>query len=940
MKTPSKSYIKLLFSLVVCLLVSFGAYAQEPPKREIRATWLTTVWRIDWPSTTVPANGTSSQRTAAINTQKNELTSILDKMKQSNMNAVFFQVRSMSDAMYQSSYENWSSFISSERGVDPGWDPLAFAIQEAHTRGMELHAWINPYRYSSSSATHGNLSTDYANSHPEWLIAYDSYTKILNPGIPEVTQRIVDVITEIVTNYDVDGIVFDDYFYGNGVTNNTHDQAQFDAYNPDGLSRADWRRENCNKMIKAVHNKIQEVKPYVTFGVSPAGVAASSATVAAQYDVPPAPVGSDWQYNGIYSDPLAWLSQGSIDYISPQLYWTTSSSIPYDILAPWWSMVANKFGKHFYASHSLSAMTGSDPNAAPAGIPQIKSFWIEGNETNLNSLSSIEKTALAQREELTVDTRSKAPAASNFYFQEVGIQVAVNRSSDLNGAPGSVFYATAKAVGTSFLEYLQSNVYNYPSLTPSIGWKKASEQLLVSNLGQEQNAIYWTNPNANVRFAVYAVPNANRYDPGVFSSSKYLLGISYYNAIELPESISTSTHKIAVAVLDRFGNEFSPRVFGEDVVQSIAAQLTYPANGASTVIPTVFKWQPVEGADSYVWEVANDASFDDMFCARETTSPEFNSGLEPTMQQDATYYWRVRTRKANMQDSYSQVFSFVGEKFQITLPQNGATEVSLTPSFTWMNISSTANYVLEISTTSLFESNDIVYSQSTNNTAYTIPENVLLGETTYYARVHLSDGILDAISEVMSFRTMDVPIPIPVITSPANNSSLFGTVVDVQWQEQPSKGFSVELSSDPSFPPRNKTIKRTDAYVYSTSFAGLQEGTYYIQVKALNNTGTTEPSEKVKIYTTLSSINEHGTDDICSIYKDSDGQITLMVKGYNALTAQIEIYTVSGILIHSNKQMLTAEKNYFKLDLNNSTGGVYILRVNVGDQKKTIKIVI
>ena len=147
-----------------------------------------------------------------------DLIKILDRMKTANMNTVFFQIRSMSDAMYPSSFENWSSFISSERGADPGWDPLEYAVQETHKRGMELHAWINPYRYSSSSATHGNLPTDYPNTKPEWLIAYDSYTKILNPGVPEVTQRIADIVAEVVTNYDVDGIVFDDYFYGNGIS--------------------------------------------------------------------------------------------------------------------------------------------------------------------------------------------------------------------------------------------------------------------------------------------------------------------------------------------------------------------------------------------------------------------------------------------------------------------------------------------------------------------------------------------------------------------------------------------------------------------------------------------------------------------------------------------------------------------------------------------------
>ena len=137
---------KLLFNILAGLLLFQLAYAQNPPKREMRANWLATVWRLDWPSVTVPADGTESQRLAAVNQQKADLIKILDRMKTANMNTVFFQIRSMSDAMYPSSFENWSSFISSERGADPGWDPLEYAVQETHKRGMELHAWINPYR--------------------------------------------------------------------------------------------------------------------------------------------------------------------------------------------------------------------------------------------------------------------------------------------------------------------------------------------------------------------------------------------------------------------------------------------------------------------------------------------------------------------------------------------------------------------------------------------------------------------------------------------------------------------------------------------------------------------------------------------------------------------------------------------------------------------------
>ena len=261
---------KNIYIVVVLLVCALQMVVGQSPKRELRSTWLTTVWRLDWPSVTVPApTGTNeAERLAAIQQQKNEFIGILNSLKAANMNAAFFQVRSMCDAMYQSSYEPWSAYISSVRGANPGYDPLAFAVEEAHKRGIELHAWLNPYRYSTSSSTHGELPVDYYNTHRDWLLAYDSYLKILNPGYPQVVSQIKKVVGEIVNNYDVDGIVFDDYFYAYGGTSAVLDSTAQRLYKPSGKNVNDWRRENVNRMIKAVYDTIQSVKPYVTFGVS------------------------------------------------------------------------------------------------------------------------------------------------------------------------------------------------------------------------------------------------------------------------------------------------------------------------------------------------------------------------------------------------------------------------------------------------------------------------------------------------------------------------------------------------------------------------------------------------------------------------------------------------------------------------------------------------
>ncbi len=923
--------------LSIFLAISFlSILVAQTPKREMRASWLATVWGLDWPSVTVPANGTTAQRLAAVNQQKNDLINILNKMQEANMNAVFFQIRSMSDVMYPSVYENWSSFVSSERGADPGYDPLAFAIDEAHKRGMELHAWLNPYRYSTSEATHGNLPNDYAQSHPDWLLTYDSYTKILNPGKPEVVQRIVDIVEEVVTKYDVDGIVFDDYFYQNGATSDVMDQTEFDKYNPKGLARGDWRRENCNTMIRSVHNKIKQIKPYVTFGVSPAGVAASSAAVARKYDVPPAPAGSDWQYNGIYSDPLAWISEGSLDYISPQLYWTTGSANPYDKLAPWWSMVANKFGVHFYSSHSLSAMTGSQP--APQKVGQLK---LDNQEINLNAISGIERGAIEQRSGSAQNDIQRAPTATNYYFQELGVQVDWNRNSDLNGAPGSVFYATAKTVGTSFVNYLKSEVFTKPALTPVRGWHKNSTQNQVESLSLSGNLLTWTHDMSGLRYVIYAIPNANVSDADALVSSKYIVGVSYTKQYQLPASINSSTHKIAVSVLDRYGNEYSSHIYGESSAPLNAAQLNFPANNANIIIPATFTWNAVSGASVYFWEVGLDAQFNNKICSRETSSNQFFSGLQPNLKENIDYYWRVRTQKPNAPDSYSEVRKFKGVKFNILSPSNGATDVSLTPQFTWMNAGVNSNSILQISTNALFPTNEIVFENSTNATSLQVPANVLMSETVYYARVLIVGGDIQASSEVVSFKTLDMPIPVPIITSPENGATVNGSIIKVNWKEQNSKGFKVEISQNATFPPRSTKVKAVDAFVYTTEFDNLTDGTYYIQVKANNNVGTTSPSTPISVIVDSSTSLGH-VDGVNSsrVYFDNNNQCHLLLASAVGQRLVISLHTADGVLIRQTTQAIEPGMNELVIQTGELTKGIYLIKLSSGVLNKTLKVII
>ena len=501
-------------ALAAVLLAIAALPMSSGVKREVRSVWMATVWALDWPSST-------SSTTA----QKNEMVKYLDVLQKNNFNAVYFQVRTMSDAFYKSSYEPWSSYLTGTRGKDPGWDPLAFVVEECHKRGMECHAWVNPYRFSTGS----NWSTaqDQALKSAGMLLAYTKSdgktTTILNPGLESVRKRIVDVCKEIISNYDVDGLVFDDYFYPEGIPV-TSSAGDYDLWQESGASMTfgDWRRNNVNQMVADVYKMVQHQKPYVRFGISPAGAACTSAAVAAKHGIDRCPVASDWQYDGIFSDPVAWLEAGTIDYISPQLYWKTNHKTnPFGPMTKWWSYVAKHFGRHHYASHSISFLNSSNTTSA---------------------------------------------------WEEIGKQVQFSRDYTENEAPGAVFYSAAYVTGkkqSGFGEWLQVNKFQNKALTPAIDWKKSDlEKVQVSALSKRATVLSWAGVD-NVRYSVYAVPesvNVETLDSNI--PAEYLLGVSYKTTYTMPDD-KKSGYNYAVCVLDRYGNEYEPVYYGQSGVESI-----------------------------------------------------------------------------------------------------------------------------------------------------------------------------------------------------------------------------------------------------------------------------------------------------------------------------------------------------------------------------------
>lgn len=293
------------------------------PKREMRGVFLPSVANISWPS----------NKTASPGVQQTELLGILDKIKANGYNAVFLQIRPESDALYVSSLEPWSIALTGTQGLPPNpvWDPLEFAIKEAHRRGLELHAWLNPYR--AKRANYANAPNHVMVKHPEWIFTASNnpMLKILNPGIPAVTGYIVSVVEDLALRYNLDGIHFDDYFYPDGGMKN-QDREAFSNYNPEGLSLADWRRNNVNTMIAKVFDAIQLINASynknIVFGVSPAGIWKSGT---------PAGTRGNPSFSTMYCDPLAWIQAEKVDYIAPQIYWKINSNQDYNRLAQWWN---------------------------------------------------------------------------------------------------------------------------------------------------------------------------------------------------------------------------------------------------------------------------------------------------------------------------------------------------------------------------------------------------------------------------------------------------------------------------------------------------------------------------------------------------------------------------------------------------------------------------
>ncbi len=868
---------KLLIASAAVLASAITLSAQQP-SREHRSLWMSPYLSGNWPSSAITTSNAAAHQ--------NILKSRLNKFKDQNINVVYYHVRTMCDAMYESSYEPWSSTVSGTRGVAPAFDPFGFLVEQAHQRGIEVYAWVNPYRYCSSKLW-GDGELNYENSHPDWLIQQSSES-ILNPGKEEVKQRIVDVISEIVTKYDVDGIIFDDYFYTSS-TPMSLDADLYAQYTAGGgtLSQADWRRANVNEMVHRVHDAIKKIKPYVAFGISPAGVASPS-NVTSEYGLTAAP-GTDWQYNGIYSDPLAWLKAGDIDYISPQIYWPSK----YDDLSAWWSVAAKKFNRHFYPSVTLSDLSNVKSAEFIREIEQARSV----NDSDCSGM---------------------------VFFQY---------SEFVN------YYENLFGKNQSFGDNMRDGAYKYKALTPLRPWNNSVSPVMTSNVKLDGTTLSWDEVQG-ARYTVYAIPDGVS-DAQFSCQRQYLDGVTYDTSYTISSDMA-SGYRWAVAVYDRYGNEYSPLEVGKTATTTAKPALTYPANGASPVDLFDFTW--TSDATTYIVEVARDKDFTDMVGSIQTDQPTASVTVLPTLEDGKTYYWRVRASKLNALESVSDVYSFVAARIKITSPTASATSVSLTPTIKWTAAVNSATYTLELSRQSDFS--EISYTTEVTGTSATVPERTLVSGRPYYARVTATKGDVSSTSDAVTFSTLDrTDYAAPKFVNPSSSGVVLYSNDKIQIE--PWEGMynvTINIATSESFPSRSSYSGTLSSFATETaelsnikiSSKNLVDGTtYYVRARGsyfLNgvtaNQYTDYSTVMSFVYSSAAGVGSVTSDQADKSFIDSADVLHLSKDAVS-----YEVYTLAGQSV-MNRSVQGGES----YSLSTLAPGAYIVVVKEG-KTTTLKLI-
>ena len=370
-------YVALIFILIISTSsftfsqsILFSDYedsnyedSNQKTDREMKGIWVATLFNLDYPS----------KATTNPEILKSETITILDNIQDAGLNTIFLQIRPSSDAFYKSDFFPWSKYLTGSQGTPPdsNFDPLKFWIDEAHKRNIELHGWLNPYRITKKTKKEANFDTSglyFSNPallHPEWVVKHSDGNLYYNPGLPEVRNFIIESTIEIIDNYDIDGIHFDDYFYPGRTF---EDEETYKKYGSDFFTIENWRRNNVNILISSLYKSIKEKDASVSFGISPFGIWANKSSNYLGSNTR----GSQSFYDH-FADSKSWIRDGSIDYIAPQLYWNIGFEIAdYETLAYWWSDAVKNSNVKLYIGHAIYRAGNSDENSPWYGNDEIK----------------------------------------------------------------------------------------------------------------------------------------------------------------------------------------------------------------------------------------------------------------------------------------------------------------------------------------------------------------------------------------------------------------------------------------------------------------------------------------------------------------------------------------------------------------------------------------
>ncbi len=772
--------MKKFLLFILTLLLFHQIYAQiSPPKREFRGAWLSTVRNIDWPKS--PSDPTEKKI--------DDLITIIDYLKSANINAVIMQVRPASDAMYASTIEPWSSWLTGQQGKAPSpfFDPLEIAIEESHKRGMELHAWINPYRIRNARYNLALDESNVAKQHPDWVLNING-DEILDPGLPMVREYIVSVIEDIITRYDVDAIHFDDYFYLEGIT--TEDDQTFTDYPRGFTDKDDWRRDNVTELLRMIYEKIQNVAPNVKFGQSPAGIWKNG--------VPPGTYGRD-NYSVIYCDAVTWLDEQVIDYLAPQLYWEFGGGQDYGKLAPWWAEQRNS--RHIY------------PGLAYYRVGQ----------------TTFDKTQIGR---MVRFNRANDGIQGEIYF------TSHNFDDNLGGITDTLTNDLYRY--PALLPVMDWKDVTPPNNPTNLRFDRVA--------GTGTTALTWDVPQSEpIKFYVVYRSNNPAFSASDIEDPANIFRITSNNFVQIDATFPSDKGYYLVTALDRNNNEsgvsnkfeFQPSIVIPDIPTLIS-----PANTASDVRDTTnLVWHYANNADSYSYKLAKDQSFTEIVYSESSlldTSVQI-TGLEG----QTTYYWNVTASSIAGSSEASETYSFT-TAFPtapvLVSPTYQQLDVELDPQFSWQGDAQSSSYRFQLSEGLGISSEKIIID--TVLTTNTFHASGLRPGTFYAWRVNATNNYGTSLwPDVFQFKTIVILPDVPVLLAPQNELNTLTDTVAFVWRASSyADKYNLQIAYDNNFTQNFAYQKNiVDTSIIIGGFEG--ETTYYWRVQAVNNGGSSSFSD-------------------------------------------------------------------------------------------------